>query len=89
MQIASIRFHSMTDDVDLVIHGQSIKLKSSTWSSSHEMKSPLGTLKWKNKDVFKGGDMKCADGTGEVVARFEVGKWAKVQKVSWVCLCLL
>lgn len=67
----------MSDDVDLVIHGQAAKLKSSSLSSSHEMISRVqGAEKWKWK---KG---QCKDGKGEVVAKFELGKWKKKKKVS-------
>lgn len=75
----------MSDDIDLVIHGQNIGFKTNGFSSSHVMSSKMpgvGKLKWKSKDVLKGGEMKCSDGGGEMVARFEAGKWGKVQKVS-------
>lgn len=67
----------MSDDVDLVIHGQAAKLKGSSFGSSHEMVSRVpGAAKWKWE---KG---KCKDGKGEVVANFEVEKWGKKKKVS-------
>ncbi|KAL6721288.1 hypothetical protein ACLMJK_000390 [Lecanora helva] len=83
---SSIRFHSsgLTENIDLVIHGQALLLKASTWStSSYELQSRvpgIGKLKWKNKDVLKGGDLKCVDESGNVMARFEASKWAEVQK---------
>ena len=40
-----------------------------------------GSLKWKNHNVLKGGDLRCTDGSGQVVARFEAVRWGKVQKV--------
>ena len=84
--IGSIRIHSTrTVDIDLVLHGQAIKFKGGTFSSSREMASNMpgvGKLKWKNDNVLKGGDIKCTAGNGEVLARLEAGKWGKVQKVS-------
>jgi len=34
--LATVRFDSMSGNIDLVIHGQAVKFKESTWSSSHE-----------------------------------------------------
>lgn len=85
MLTTAIRIDSVTDDIDLVIHGQAIDFTCSTWTSSHEFHSkvPGGPmLKWKNHDFLKGGDMKCTDQAGQVVARFEASRWKKVQKVS-------
>ena len=82
--IATVRFHSMTEDIDLVIHGQKIDFKGDTWgmSESHELRSPmLGKLKWKNHDAMKGGDIRCTDKGGQTVARLEAKTWKKVQKV--------
>ena len=39
-------------------------------------------LKWKNHDVLKGGDMRCTDQNGQVVARFEASVWKEIQKVG-------
>ncbi|MCJ1278442.1 hypothetical protein MMC21_006259 [Puttea exsequens] len=80
--IGSIRFHSILDDIDLCIHGKEVPFPCSTWSSSHEMVSLVGggSLKWKNHNVLKGGDLRCTDGSGQVVARFEAVRWGKVQK---------
>ena len=67
----------MSDDVDLVLHGQATKLKAGSLSSSHEMVSGVpGAGKWK----WKKGE--CKDGKGEVVAKFKVEKWKKKKKVS-------
>ncbi len=48
-----------------MIHGQAVKFKESTWSSSNEFVSRvpgMGKLKWKNHDVMKGGDMRYGSG---------------------------
>ena len=79
--IATIRFHSMSDDIDLVIHGHATSLKTNGLTSSHGMVSRVpgvGKLKWKNQ---KGGEIRCTDEKGEAVARLEVATWGKVKKV--------
>jgi len=72
--IATIYFHHVTDDIDLVIHGQDIPLNSCTFSSSQEYQSRMsagGKLKRENHDVLKGGDVRCTNERGELVGRLE------------------
>lgn len=71
----------MSNDIDLVIHGQATALKTNGITSSQGMVSRVpgvGRLKWKNK---KRGEIQCKDEKGEVVARLEAGTWAKRKKV--------
>ena len=79
--IATIHFHSLSDNIDLVIHGQAVAFGTNGLTSSHGMMSRvpgIGKLKWKNKT---GGEIKCTDEKGEVVARLETATWGKVKKV--------
>lgn len=72
--IATIYFHHVTDDIDLVIHGQDIALNSGTFSSSHEYQSTMpggGKLKRENHDLLKGGDVRCTNERGELVGKSE------------------
>ncbi|KAL8793417.1 MAG: hypothetical protein Q9195_004003 [Heterodermia aff. obscurata] len=78
--VATIHFHSMSNDIDLVIHGQAVAFKTNGITAGHGMVSHVpgvGKLKWKNK---RGGEIKCKDEKGEVIARLEVGTWGKVKK---------
>ena len=84
-QFGTIRFHHLSDDIELQIHGHTVEFICRSFSSSHEFKSRVPgspTLKWKDHDVLKGGDMRCTDQKGQVVARFEASRWKDVQKVG-------
>ena len=82
--VASVRFRSMSEDVDLEIHGQPIKLKSSSLgsTSSHEFYSGAvgGTkFKWKKAgNSLKAMEVHCLDPSGKVVASFQASKKNKV-----------
>ena len=88
--VGSVRFHSMTADIDVLVHGQKVDFKNSIWSSAHELKSKVpgvGKLTWKSHHVLNGGDMRCTDERKQVVARMEAKRWKEVQKVSHFSLC--
>ena len=73
----------MSENIDLRIHGHELTIKDNKWGgSSREMQSRASgeKLKWKDNKALKGGDVKCTDAGGQVVARVEIVTWKKVGK---------
>jgi len=83
--IATIYFHHVTDDIDLVIYGQDVALNRGPFSSSHEYQSRMpggGKLKRENHDVLKGGDVRCTNGVGSLWVGRRRLRCKKVQKLN-------
>ena len=75
-EIGSIRFHSLSDDIDLTIHGQHIKFSNRTFSAAHVLRSSItdvGKLTWKESPTLLGESIICTDSKGVIVAQLSVG----------------
>jgi len=82
-EIATITFHSVSSDIDIVIRNRPILLsKPGVFKSAHEFQSPAtgGSFEWKSDGIFSGGDMICLDDRKQLVARFEKSAWAMKKK---------
>lgn len=74
--IGTAKYHSISGDVDLSLHGQPLVMKQRILSESYNFVVPsIGKLKWKQENSTT---LELLDSAGMKLARFKVGKRMEV-----------
>ena len=74
--IGTAKYHNVSGDVDLSLHGQPLAMKQRMLSESYNFVVPsIGRLKWKQEGSTT---LELVDGAGMRLARFKVGKRMEV-----------